>query len=207
MTASLANTAQLRQEPIRRMSRRKRRRLQVVKLLQKRDLMGLMKLAAKEATMPSTLVACLSELDDVVRWRAIEALGWVAAGLAQKDLAAARDLVRRLFWSMTEECGGTAWHAPEAIGEILAQVPELAPDFTSVLASHADIDPFQEGVLWSLRRLAPIRPDLVQEEAEVLQKAADSPLSAKQGHAAAALELLEHAEAQDALIGRLRESA
>jgi len=173
--------------------------MKVIQLLKDRDLRGLMKLAAKGTSLPSTLVACLSELDDVVRWRAIEALGWVAADMAQQDLEAVRDLVRRLFWSMTEECGGTAWHAPEAIGEILARVPELAPDFASVLASHADIDPFQSGVLWSLRRLTPIRPDLVREEAEVLYRAAESPLPDKRGHAAVALGLLESAEARDAL--------
>ena len=173
--------------PAPRPSRRKRRRLQVIELLRARDLEGLLALAGKESTLPSTLVACLSELDDVLRWRVIEALGLVAEELAKKDPDKVADLVRRLFWSMTEECGGTAWHAPEAIGEILARVPELAPDFTSVLASHANIEPFEEGVLWSLRRLASSRPDLVREEAEVLLAATHSPLPGKRGHAAATL--------------------
>ena len=185
--------------PAPRPSRRKRRRLQVIELLRARDLEGLLALAGKESTLPSTLVACLSELDDVLRWRVIEALGLVAEELAKKDPDKVADLVRRLFWSMTEECGGTAWHAPEAIGEILARVPELAPDFTSVLASHADTDPFQEGVLWSLRRLARVRPDLVQKEIEVLLDAARSPLPYKRSHAAATLRLLQIPAAREAL--------
>lgn len=189
------------------LTRRARRRLRVVEFLEARDLAGLRALARKEATVASTLVACLNELNDVVRWRAIEGLGWVAADMAEDNLDRTRDLVRRLFWSMTEECGGTAWHAAEGIGEILARVPELAPDFASVLASNHDEDPFQDGVVWGLRRLASVRPDLVRKEADVLLDAAVSDRPAKRGHAAAALAHLDLVWSVDVLDSMSSDSA
>ena len=145
--------------------------------------------------------------DERERWRAIEGLGWVAADMAEADLDRTHDLVRRLFWSMTEECGGTAWHAAEGIGEILTRVPELAPDFTSVLGSHHEEDPFQDGAIWGLRRIASVRPDLVRKQSEVLQDAAVSDRPAKRGHAAAALAYLNLPWAVDVLDRMTSDSA
>jgi len=68
-------------------------------------------------------MSLLFDRDKVICFRASEALGKVAAMEADKDLEPVRDLLRRLFWMMNDESGNTCWYAPEAIGEILYNVP------------------------------------------------------------------------------------
>jgi len=107
--------------------------------------------------------------DEAAKYRAVAALGWVTARLAESDLEAGRDVVRRLMLTLTEESGGIGWGSPEAIGEILARHEGLAVEFAPILASYADPEcdnylehvPLQRGVLWGLARLAETRPRLL----------------------------------------------
>ena len=113
--------------------------------------------------------------DDLqLRHRAAAAMGYVTAIIAETDLEAARDVVRRLLLSLTEESGGIGWGSPEALGEILARHERLSVEFAHILLSYACIDeenyldhePLQRGVLWGLARLAQVRPDqLIQQGA------------------------------------------
>ncbi len=168
-------------------SRRSQRRRFVSGLLMQGRLAEVRQLAAEVPTTVSALVGCLSETDDLLRWRAVWVLGQVVADLAERDLDAARDQVRRQFWAMNDEGGGIAWHAPEALAEMLHHSAALAQEFTANLAALADTYPFQEGVLYGLARVAERRPDLVAPEAERLIHAADSLLPGKRAYAAVAL--------------------
>lgn len=151
-------------------SRRSQRKPLMRGHLERRELDELRAWAGREQTnVISTLVAFLLELDDLVRWRAVEALAVLAAEQAQEDLERVRDMIRRQFWSMMEESGNMAWHAPEAIGEILYRVPELALEYTSQLAGYDEF-PFSPGIAWVLARLAPTQPSLVREELAFLQR-------------------------------------
>jgi HEAT repeat protein len=174
----------------RKLSRRGRRKKIVRQHLHSRDLRVLVDLAAEDQGVLVALVAFLLEQDALLRWRAIEALGRVAADWAARDLDRVRDLVRRQFWSMNDESGGIAWHAPEAIGEILFNVPVLAAEFVSNLASFSDMYPFQPGVHWALSRLAESRPELLQDEVPRLIRSLASDDVVVRGHAARALALL-----------------
>jgi len=103
---------------------------------------------------------------------AIDALGWIVSTLAEEDLEAARDIVRRLIWMLTEECGGIGWGAPESIGAILARHETLANEFAHMLisfsnskhCSYLDHEPLQCDVLRGLRRIARVRPELLLEK-------------------------------------------
>ncbi|MCX8037371.1 MAG: HEAT repeat domain-containing protein, partial [Candidatus Sumerlaeia bacterium] len=84
-------------------------------------------------------------------------------------IEAARDIVRRLNWSLTEESGAIGWGAPEAIGEICARHEQLAAEFGSVLLSYL-YEPndlgnpvLLRGALWGLGRLAELRPHLLRQ--------------------------------------------
>ncbi len=176
-------------------SRRSQRKPLMRGHLERRELDALCAWAGREqANVISTLVAFLFELDDLVRWRAVEALAVLAADQAQEDLERVRDMVRRQFWSMMKESDNIAWHGPEAIGEILHRVPELAPEYTSQLAAYDEF-PFSPGIAWALARLAPTQPQLVREEREVLLRglAHEDPLV--RGNAALALGRLGEADA------------
>jgi HEAT repeat protein len=180
-------------------SRRRQRKPIVRGHLERRELEALRAWARREqANVISTLVAFLLELDDLVRWRAVEALAVVAADQAQEDLERVRDLIRRQFWSMMEESGNMAWHAPEAIGEILRRVPELALEYTSQLAAYDEF-PFSPGIAWALARLAPVQPQLVREELEFLQRNLGHEDPLVRGNAALALGRLGQADAAEAV--------
>ena len=135
-------------------SRRAKRKAAVAEMLLSGKLDEVRDLARRRATVAGNLIGLLSELDHLLRWRAIEALGWVVADLAGDDPQVAKVHVRRQLWTMGEESGGTAWHAPEAVGEMLYRVPALAGEFTSVLAGFGHDEPYEAGVLWAMGRLA-----------------------------------------------------
>lgn len=118
------------------------------------------------------LTSLIRVQDEDTKYGAVSALGWATAKTAETDLEAARDMVRRLMLSLTEESGGIGWGAPEAIGEILARHEGLAVEFGNILVSYAHIgccnyidhEPLQRGVLWGLGRLVRERPELLRRK-------------------------------------------
>lgn len=173
----------------RKLSRRARRKVRVVELLRLHDLDALERWFADEATVISSLVGLLSEQDELLRWRAIEAIGQLGAALeSQGRRQVVLDQVRRQFWSMNDESGGVAWHAPEAIGELLFRVPGLAQEFATVLSSRGEEEPFERGVHWAVARLAagPARDNL-RQDAPMLQRSLTSEDPARRAWAAVAL--------------------
>jgi HEAT repeat protein len=106
--------------------------------------------------------------DELIRWRAITAMGAVVSRLADQDLESAQVIMRRLMWNLNDESGGIGWGSPEAMGEIMARHSRLAEEFCCILISYIDEncnyiehEILQRGVLWGLGRLAHARSELV----------------------------------------------
>jgi hypothetical protein len=121
------------------------------------------------------LISFFCSSDEIVRWRAIAAIGAVMADLADEHIESARVVMRRLMWSLNDESGGIGWGAPEAMGEIMARHEILAKEYHRVLVSYIREDgnfleheTLQQGLLWGLGRLAQIRPELVRDAAPFL---------------------------------------
>ena len=113
--------------------------------------------------------------DELVKWRAVTAMGVVVARLAHEDLESARIVMRRLMWNLNDESGGIGWGSPEAMGEIMARHDGLAGEYACILVSYInetgnflEHEMLQRGVLWGLGRLAYARPDLVRDAAAYL---------------------------------------
>ena len=62
------------------------------------------------------LFSLLLHRDEAVRWRAVTALGLVAAAMAEADMESARIVMRRFLWHMNEESGNLGWGIPESMG-------------------------------------------------------------------------------------------
>ena len=114
-------------------------------------------------------------LDELVKWRAVTAMGVVVARLAHEDLESARIVMRRLMWNLNDESGGIGWGSPEAMGEIMARHDRLAKEYACILVSYIneagnflEHEMLQRGVLWGLGRLAHTRPELVRNAAAYL---------------------------------------
>jgi hypothetical protein len=133
----------------------------------------------------NALFSFLLHSDQNVKWRAVSAMGAVVANLADTDRESAREIMRRLMWSLNDESGSIGWGAPEAMGEIMACHEGLAVEYTHMLVSYIREDGnylehelLQRGVIWGIGRLAQTRPHLAESAATHLQpylKAQDAP--------------------------------
>lgn len=130
-------------------------------------------LPARKAVNP--LFSFLHHTNELIRWRAVAAMGAVVSNLADQDIESARVVMRRLMWNLNDESGGIGWGSPEAMGEIMARNDRLADEYSYLLISYVNEDCnfiehhiLQRGVLWGLGRLANSRPHLVNHASPFL---------------------------------------
>jgi len=126
--------------------------------------------------------------DELIKWRAVTAMGVVVSNLADHDMESARVVMRRFIWNLNDESGGIGWGSPEAMGEIMARHEGLAKEYHKILLSYIMPDGnfieheiLQRGVLWGIGRLAHARPNLVRDFAHLLCPYMESPDPALRG--------------------------
>jgi HEAT repeat protein len=178
----------------------------ITKLLESPDIAAviaeLRELPASKVINP--LIGALCNSNETVRWHAITALGPIMSDLADRDMEAARVVMRRFMWSLNDESGGIGWGAPEAMAEIMAVHDRLAEEYGHMLVAYMREDGFylelpllQQGLMWGLARFAMVKPDLLKAKNVVtyLPPYLDSPDSTVRGLAAWALGILQSQEA------------
>ncbi len=101
----------------------------------------------------SILISLAYDKEDVLCWRAIEAVGKAASAVAAEDPASVRNIVRRLLWSTSDESGGMAWSAPEMLAEIVVNTALLCMDIPPIILSLEEEEIFLKGVLWAMGRV------------------------------------------------------
>ena len=107
-----------------------------------------------------TMAACQADGD--LRWRAIEFFGFLARARARENPDFFREIIRRHIWGMNEEGANVDWSAPEIIGSIIANRPELYGEFATVMIGAAIDEPiFQKGMLWAAGEIAQADPGLI----------------------------------------------
>lgn len=100
------------------------------------------------------LISLTYDKEDLLCWRAIEAMGKAAGAVSGKDPQAVRNIVQRLIWSLSEESGGIGWSAPEMLGEIVISNPQACSDIPPIILSFHEEESFLKGVLWAMGRIA-----------------------------------------------------
>ena len=87
--------------------------------------------------------------------------------MAEKDMEAARVVMRRFLWSLNDESGGIGWGSPEAMAEIMCHNPALRREYLHMLISYMredgeelfadgnylELPLLQRGLLWGVGRL------------------------------------------------------
>ena len=128
---------------------------------------------ARKAVNP--LFSFFYSTNELIKWRAITAMGAVVSNLAEQDMESARVVMRRLIWNLNDESGGIGWGSPAAMGEIMARHFSLAEEYAFLLVSYVNEQGnyiehpiLQRGVLWGLGRLAHSRPVLLKHAAPFL---------------------------------------
>lgn len=134
------------------------------------------------------LLGFLLQTDELSRWRAVRAVGITVSAIARKDIERAREIMRRLIWSLNDESGGIGWGAPEAMGEIMAENENLALEYHRILVSYIDEngnplenDLLERGVMWGIGRLAQKRPELLRDWTGPILVQLKSPDTVKRG--------------------------
>jgi hypothetical protein len=140
----------------------------------------ILEIPGRQAVNP--LFSFFYSTDELIRWRAITAMGEVVSKLAGESMESARVIMRRLMWNLNDESGGIGWGSPEAMGEITAGHAGLAKEFSNILISYIDPDGnfleheiLQRGSLWGVGRLAHARPSLARPAASFLPAFFDAP--------------------------------
>ncbi len=133
----------------------------------KKQIKNIKGVSARQVVNP--LFSFLCSNDELLKARAVTAMGIVVSWLADHEMESARIVMRRLMWSLNDESGGIGWGAPEAMGEIMARHDKLADEYHKILISYSrpgnnfiEHESLQESVLWGIARLAQARPDLVK---------------------------------------------
>ena len=127
----------------------------VEELLRKRDYDRLIDLCVADRRVWQEVRFRLYDIDERLRWSAIETAAklmqrWWRSGREEK----VRTYIRTLFWSMTDESGGIGWSSPQAIAEIIVNIPELIDPYGSMMIAYSiDEPPLIKGGLWGIGRL------------------------------------------------------
>ena len=160
-------------------------------LLLLRDRKGLLQWSGRRRNHYRVVMSLVYDSDELVRRRAIEAIGRLAGSQDRHDLEKVRDLIRRLLWLMNDESGGLGWQAPEMIGEILVNVPALIGGYAHLLPAFLDEEPFERGAQQAIYRVATVNPQPFAESAGRLRDSLNDPDPATRVYAALALMAIE----------------
>jgi HEAT repeat protein len=165
--------------------------------LERGDYVPVLALAAAGPGVARALVSLLYDPDELVRWRAVSALGRVAGAHPEQ----AQPLVTRLYWSLNDESGGIGWMSAPALGEIGRNAPPLLSSCIRPLVRYLDERFLLVGALWAIGRLAPAYPAETREVVPdvAARCAADDP--AIRAHAAFALGAVGDVRGRAALDG------
>lgn len=155
----------------------------VRRLLSDNDRKGLVSLLLDDRRVVTALNRLIFDSDELIRWRAVTALGWVA----KEDPFLLEKVIGRLIYTMNDDSGSIGWTAPQALGEVCANDPDLVEDFFPVVISAANLPVFRRGVVWAIGRVASVRPDLVEDTGPVLVRCLSDPDPDVRGEACRAL--------------------
>ena len=156
---------------------------QVRQYLEDYNRQGLINLLVEDRRVIPALNRLIFDEDITTRWRAVEALGWVA----REEPYLLEKIIARLIYTMNDDSGSIGWTAPQALGEICASDPDLVEDFFPIVIDAISNEVFRAGSAWAIGRVAPVRPDLVEETGPALGRYLGDPDPTVRGYCAWAL--------------------
>jgi HEAT repeat protein len=173
-------------------SRNLKRKESIRALLLARNEAEVIAWAQRERNPFRPVTSLLFDSDELVRWRAIEAIGWIARQEFAKDPERVRRFIRRILWLMNDESGGICWNGPEVIGEVLRNVLPLVSEYGQLLPGFFTEEPFEAGSRWAVARVAKVnKADYLPSTNELVTSLAH-PNSDIRGFSLIALEALDH---------------
>ena len=129
------------------------------------------------------LISLAFDKQDIICWRAIEAVGRVAGDACRTEPERVRTQVQRLLWMMRDESGNNVSAAPEMLGEIVGNAPEAFSDIAPIIASFHDEEGLRRGVFYGVLKIAEKAPDLARSSSFLCAEYIGDPDPAVQAYA------------------------
>lgn len=167
----------------------------------------LFSLPASRKRILTMLISLTYDREDIVSWRAMEAIGLVTGEISASDPETVRHTVERLLWMIRDESGGIGWSVPETLAEIVVNNPELCSDIPPIIVSFHDEPPLRAGILRAIGRIGTLSQEMVRDALPVLRKYLHSDDSTVRGTAAWALGELNMPDTEDDLKALLEDAA
>ena len=120
--------------------------------------------AGQDKRIMRDLQRLLYSVDELTRLRAASALGVTTKIIAARDPGAVSDLLQKIFTSVSgADYGCSNWGAIDAIGEIIANAPDLFAGYIPTLYQFIHDQELRPRVLRAIARIAIAKPDLIQK--------------------------------------------
>lgn len=146
--------------------------------------------------MARQLLHFLYDPGDLLHWRAVEGLGFVAGAHPRQ----VQRLIGRLLYLLNEDSGSFGWGAAAALGEIgrhqLPLVAEIIPRFCGFLEEGFS----RASMLWGVGRLAEVHPEPLEEILPFIAPCLEDPDPQVRGLAAWCLGKFRHPQPREALL-------
>ncbi|MFP3868547.1 MAG: DVU0298 family protein [Desulfobacteraceae bacterium] len=161
-------------------SKHKIKREKVIDHLLTKDFAALVELAKREPVVSSILLQLTFALDDLLSWRAVEGLGYLAEAHPEN----VKIIRGRLLWLLNEDSASFGWGAPAVLGEIGRRNYSLVADISEMLFAYLDEEFSRSPMLWGLGRMGQIHPEVIREAIPQIMEFVDDVNPQVRAHAA-----------------------
>ncbi len=159
----------------------------IIELLEKRSYQELSDLNASHFKKVNVLISLSYNKETELSWRAIEAIGILTKQIAGDDPETVRNIVGRLLWMLRDESGGIGWSAPEMLGEIVKNNPELCADIAPIILSFHYENMLTAGALRATGRIGKINDEMISYAIPIILPYLNSETDSIRGYAVYAL--------------------
>lgn len=142
-------------------NRQRANKLMVKKLVDTRDIEGLVDLLFDDIRTLRFLQRLLYDPDEKSRWLTAHMTGQACARLATRQPGHVSDLLHRLFESCADSAS-TNWGLIETIGSVIADRPDIFGAFTRHLLPYSSHESTRILTMWAFAEIAHHRPDLIR---------------------------------------------
>lgn len=135
----------------------------IIHLLKSKEYDVLIRLSSTKNKILNILISLSYDKGNVISWRAMESIGIITKEISKSNPVFVRNLIGRLLWMIRDESGGIGWSAPEIIGEITRNNPELCSDIALVIPSFHEEKMLTAGVLRAIGRIGKRSIEMVSD--------------------------------------------
>jgi len=173
---------------------------QEVEVLVKEYHLGpLIEVAAQDKRIIRNLQRLIYSPDQLLRWRATDALGKVSAVIAVYDPGAISKLLQRLFTAVSDTAASN-WGCIDAIGEIISNRPDQFAGYSPQLYQYASDRALLPEVLRALGKIGGAKPDITRKKAYLFVPLLQDPDTEIRGYATILLGNLGAHEAKEDIL-------